>query len=214
MPPDPTHVHPLAAHPRVVYLRPLVDDPRVDVGEYTYYDDAELTNDFLERNVLYRNGPERLVIGRYTAIAHGVRFIMSGGNHPMVGIGTYPFSMFGGEWMDATRDIILNLPSRGDTVVGNNVWLGLSATIMPGTHIGDGAIVGAGAVVSRDVPPFGVAVGNPARVVKKRFTDPEIDTLLKVAWWNWPVEKVTQHARTILAGDVASLAALADCIAD
>ncbi len=206
MSPDPTSIHPLTRFPRVVFLRPLVKDvPYIEAGDYSYYDDVEHATDFATRNVLYPNGPERLVIGRYCALATGVRFILSGGNHPMMGPGTYPFSIFGGDWLDLTLDLIDARPSRGDTVVGNNVWLGYQSTILPGVHIGDGAIVGAGAVVAHDVPPFAVSAGNPARVVRRRYPRDEIDRLLEVAWWDWPVEKVTRHARTILAGTVDAL---------
>jgi virginiamycin A acetyltransferase len=204
--PDPTSVHPLERFHRVVFLRPLVRDvPYIEAGEYSYYDDVDHGAEFATRNVLYPYGPERLVIGRYCAFATGVRFIMSAGNHPMAGPGTYPFSIFGGDWLDLTLDITEARPSRGDTVVGNNVWLGYRATVLPGVHIGDGAIVAAEAVVARDIPPFAVAAGNPAAVVRSRFSEEEIEQLLKVAWWDWPVEKVTRHARTILTGPVAAL---------
>jgi virginiamycin A acetyltransferase len=204
--PDPTSVHPLSRFPRVVFLQPLVRDvPYIEAGEYSYYDDEEHATEFATRNVLYPNGPERLVIGRYCALATGVRFILSGGNHPMMGPGTYPFSMFGGDWLELTLDLVNGRPSRGDTVIGNNVWLGYRSTVLPGVRIGDGAIIGAGAVVTRDIPPFAVTAGNPARVVRWRFTPKEIARLLEVAWWDWPVEKVTRHARTILAGSVDAL---------
>jgi virginiamycin A acetyltransferase len=209
MTPDPMQVFPLPAQHKVVFLKPVVEDELIEIGEYTYYDDIDHSTEFADRNVLYKFGPERLIIGRYCAIATGVRFIMSGGNHPMVGVGTYPFCMFYGEWGDVTDEIVPRLPSRGDTVVGHNVWIGLNAIILPGVHIGDGSIIGAGAVVSHDVPPYGIAVGNPARVVKKRFSDEEIAMLLRAAWWHWPIEKVTKHALTIMEGSPAEVAALA-----
>ncbi|MGA8114151.1 MAG: CatB-related O-acetyltransferase [Actinocatenispora sp.] len=212
--PDPTLLHPMPRHPRVVFLRALARDvPYLEAGEYSYYDDAEETGDFATRNVLHPYGRERLVIGRYCAIASGVEFIMAGGNHPMVGVGTYPFSMFGGDWMAATGDIIRDLPSRGDTVLGHNVWIGHRALIMPGVHIGDGAVVAAGAVVVSDVPPFAIVGGNPARVLRSRFSAGDVALLQKIAWWDWPVERVTEHARIIMGGDVAALAAVAGEVA-
>src|SRR3954470_21235726 len=169
--PDPTVVHPLPGYPRLMFLRPHVGDhPSVDIGEFTYYDDLELTGDFLHRNVLYRFGDARLVIGRYCAIASGARFILAGGNHPMVGVSTYPFSVFGGTWRDRVGDVVESLPGKGDIVVGNDGVIGRSALFLPGVHIGDGAIIGAGSVVASDVPPYSIAVGNPARVVKRRFS--------------------------------------------
>jgi virginiamycin A acetyltransferase len=202
--PDPMTVHPEPITPEVVFLRPVVARrPHIDIGEYTYYHDGAHATEFATRNVLYAYGNERLVIGRYCCIASGTRFMMSAANHPMIGVGTFPFSMFAGDWGDATRDIAL--PSRGDTIVGNNVWFGMDALVMPGIRIGDGAIIGAGAVVASDVPAYAIVAGNPARVIRRRFTDEEVDELLRIAWWDWPVEAVTAHARTIMAGDVAAL---------
>jgi acetyl esterase len=202
--PDPTAVNPEPIAKDLVFLRPLVQGrSNIEIGEFTYFHDAEHKRDFADRNVLYNYGKERLVIGRYCCIASGTRFIMSAGNHPMIGIGTFPFSMFAGAWGDATRDVVL--PSRGDTIVGNNVWFGLDSTVLPGVRIGDGAIIGAGAMVASDVPPYAIVAGNPARVIRRRFTDDEIAELLAIAWWYWPVEMVTAHARTIMTGDVAAL---------
>ena len=208
--PNPADVHPTPRLPWVVFLRPLVEKvAHIEIGEFTYYQDREHATEFATRNVLYAYGPERLVIGRYCCIARGTRFVMSGGNHPMVGVGTFPFAMFGGAWWDATHDIIEDLPSRGDTIVGNNVWFGLDSIIMPGMRIGDGAIIAAGSVVTSDVPPYAIVGGNPARLIRRRFSDAEIDELLRIAWWDWPVEAVTEHARTILSGSVQDLAAAA-----
>lgn len=204
--PDPAAARPSPARPNVVFLKPLVaGHPRVQVGDYTYYQDPRHPMDFATRNVLYAYGDERLIIGRYCCIASETRFLMSGGNHPMLGAGTYPFSMFPGTWADAVADRLPDMPSRGDTVIGNNVWIGFRAIIMPGVRVGDGAIIGAGTVVASDVPPYGVVVGNPGRVIKRRFPDHEIEELLEIAWWHWPVEAVTEHARTIMFGDVSEL---------
>ncbi|MEY7976312.1 CatB-related O-acetyltransferase [Streptomyces pilosus] len=209
MTPDPMALHPLPAHDRVVFLKPLVRSPKIVVGEYTYYDDPEAATDFEHRNVLYAYGPERLVIGRYCAIAMGTRFLMAGAEHPTMGVSTFPFTMFGGEWAERTLDIVTGMPSRGDTVVGNDVWLGHGATVMPGVRIGDGAIVAAGAVVTADVPPYTVVGGNPARRIRQRFDDADVDRLLGAAWWDWPAELVTEHARTIMAGTPADIARIA-----
>ncbi|KOV84416.1 acetyltransferase [Nocardia sp. NRRL S-836] len=196
--------------PRTVLLKPLVKNPQIEVGEYTYYDDPLHAKEFEHRNVLYNFGPEKLVIGRYCALAEGVRFIMSGGNHNMAGVSTFPFTIFGGAWGEKTLDLALGAPSRGDTVVGNDVWIGYSAVIMPGVRIGNGAIVAAGAVVVSDVPAYAVVGGNPAKVVKMRYGVEEVEVLERVAWWEWPVEKVTEHVRVIMAGTPGELAALVE----
>jgi virginiamycin A acetyltransferase len=198
--PNPNTLYPLEGFTRVVFLKPLITAPNIVVGEYSYYDDPDDPTAFERNNVLYAYGPERLVIGKYCALATGVRFIMAGANHPTSGVSTFPFAIFGGEWRERTVDLIYEMPHGGDTVVGNDVWIGYQAMIMPGIQIGDGAIVAAGSVVSRDVPPYGIVAGNPARLVRTRFDEADVARLLAAAWWDWPVELVTQHARTIMAG--------------
>jgi virginiamycin A acetyltransferase len=207
--PSPDTMHPVAGHPRVVFLKPLVRAPNIEVGDYTYYDDPDDPAAFERENVLYAYGPDRLIIGRYCALATGVRFIMAGANHPTAGVSTFPFAIFGGAWAEQTLDLVQAVPSRGDTIVGNDVWIGYEAVIMPGVRIGDGAIVAAEAVVTRDVPPYGVVAGNPARLVRTRFDQTDVDRLLRAAWWHWPVELVTEHARIIMAGRPAEVEAIA-----
>jgi virginiamycin A acetyltransferase len=183
----------------------VVRSAQVEVGEYTYYDDPDAPEDFEARNVLYAYGPERLVIGRYCALAAGVRFIMGGANHSLAGPSTFPFGIFGGEWAERTLDLLGTIPSRGDTVVGNDVWLGYQAVVMPGVTIGDGAVVAACSVVGSDVPPYGIVAGNPARLVRRRFDDADVERMLRAAWWDWPTDLVTEHARTISAGTPAEI---------
>ncbi|MFF0286570.1 CatB-related O-acetyltransferase [Streptomyces sp. NPDC005262] len=205
MSPDPNTVHLLPAHDRVVFLRPVISSPKIVVGEYTYYDDPDKATDFEHRNVLYAYGPERLVIGKYCAIAAGTKFLMAGAEHPTMGVSAFPFTMFGGRWAEQTLDIITAMPSRGDTVVGNDVWFGHQVTVMPGVQIGDGAIIAAGAVVTSDVAPYTIVGGNPARLIRQRFADDDVKRLLHAAWWDWPVELVTEHTRTIMAGTPAEI---------
>ncbi|SDK88808.1 virginiamycin A acetyltransferase [Glycomyces sambucus] len=207
--PDPTVLHPMPGQPRVVFLRPLITSEKIEVGEYTYYDDPDAATEFETRNVLYGYGPEKLRIGRYCALATGTRFIMAGADHPMVGVSTFPFAIFGGDWAESTLDIVMNVTSRGDTTVGNDVWTGYNTTIMPGVTIGDGAIIASGAVVTADVAPYTIVGGNPAKPIRKRFGDAEIEQLLAAAWWDWPVELVTAHARTIMSGTPADIAGIA-----
>ncbi|MFI5801663.1 CatB-related O-acetyltransferase [Streptomyces sp. NPDC051561] len=184
--------------------------PGQDGFRFTYYDDPDGATSFAERNVLYAYGTERLIIGRYCAIAAGTRFLMAGADHPTMGVSTYPFTMFGGEWAERTLALVTGMPSRGDTVIGNDVWFGIGATVMPGVRIGDGAIVAAGAMVTADVPPYTIVGGNPAKPIRRRFTDTGVELLLEAAWWHWPAELVTEHAHTIMGGsprDVARIAA-------
>ncbi|MFC5667903.1 CatB-related O-acetyltransferase [Kitasatospora misakiensis] len=194
--------------PRVVLLRPLVTSPLIEVGEFTYYDDPDDPTAFETRNVLYHYGPERLVIGKYCALGTGVRFIMNGANHRTDGPSTYPFPIMGGSWA-ACFDLLTDLPNRGDTVVGNDVWLGHGVTVMPGIHIGHGAIVATGSVVTADVPAYAIAGGNPARLIRHRYEEEDIARLLAIAWWDWPTEHITAHVRTIMSGTVEELAAAA-----
>jgi virginiamycin A acetyltransferase len=209
--PDPTRVHPTTRPDltNVAFLSTVVRSPLIEVGEYTYYDDPVSAAEFETRNVLYNYGPAKLRIGRFCALATGARFIMPAANHPMIGCSTYPFTIFGGDWTEATADIAAGLPGKGDTVVGNDVWIGRDTTVMPGVHIGDGAIIATAAVVTGDIPAYGIAGGNPARVIHRRFYDADVELLQRIAWWNWPIQAITEHVRTIMGGQPKELAALA-----
>ena len=207
--PDPDRLHPVTGQERVVFLRALVTDPKIEVGEYTYYDDLDDPRAFERDAFLYAYGPERLVIGRYCAIASGVRFVMPGANHADLGPSTFPFGIFGEPWAERTMDLVMGAPSRGDTVIGNDVWLGYGALVLPGVTIGHGAVVAAASVVASDVPPYAIVGGNQARVIRRRYEDEDVERLLRAAWWDWPVELVTEHARTIMSGTPAELERIA-----
>jgi virginiamycin A acetyltransferase len=208
--PFPPHdeLHPMPSQPRVVLLKPLVTSPLIEVGEYTYYDDPDDPTAFETRNVLYHYGPEKLVIGRFCALAEGVRFLMNGANHRMDGPSTFPFPIMGPPWA-AHFDLITGLPARGDTVVGHDVWLGYQALVMAGVRIGNGAIVASGAVVVDDVPDYAIVGGNPARVIRHRYPQDDIARLTRIAWWDWPLDHITRHVRTIMSGTVDDLEAAA-----
>jgi len=206
--PNPDTLHPMPGQPRVALLKPQVTSPLIEVGEFSYYDDPDDATAFETRNVLYHYGPERLVIGRFCAFATGVRFIMNGANHRTDGPSTFPFPTMGGAWADHF-DLLTGLPNRGDTVVGNDVWLGNGVTVMPGVRIGHGAIVATGAVVTSDVPDYGIAGGNPARLIRTRYSEPDIARLLALTWWDWPLEHLTAHLRTVMSGSVDDLEAAA-----
>ncbi|TCC49567.1 CatB-related O-acetyltransferase [Kribbella pittospori] len=188
-----------------VFLKPLITSPKIEVGEFSYYNSTLDPTLFETQNVLYTAGPEKLIIGKFCAIASGAKFILSSANHPMLGATTFPFFIFGGTWLEKTAEFLPEIHSRGNTVIGNDVWIGREAVIMPGVTIGAGAIIGANALVVSDVPPYTTVGGNPARQLKKRFSDEDIDRLLRVAWWNWPVDVITEHVRTIWTGTPVDL---------
>ena len=205
--PNPLAPHPIAAHPRVGFLKPLVDHPQIEIGEYTYYDDPDGPEHFVERCVghLYPFIGDRLVIGRFCALAHGIQFVMNGANHAMTGFSTYPFNIFGQGWEDGFDvDTILS-GLKGDTIVGNDVWIGEKAVIMPGVSIGDGAIVAAHAVVTGPVRPYEIVGGNPAKPIRRRFDEATVDRLLAIAWWDWPAEKIGRNLNAIRGSDIDAL---------
>jgi virginiamycin A acetyltransferase len=203
--PDPATLYPLRGFPQVVYLKNVVTRPNIEVGDYSYYDDPDGAERFEEQNVLYHFDfiGDRLVIGRFVAIARGARFIMNGANHAMEGLSTYPFNIFGNGWEKGFDPA--SSASRDDTVVGNDVWIGSQAVILPGVSIGNGAIIGAYAVVGSDIPPYCIAVGNPARVIRVRFDPDIIAALDEIAWWDWPAERITHNLNAIRGADIEAL---------
>jgi virginiamycin A acetyltransferase len=203
--PSPHTRYPLAEHSRLVYLKNIITNPNIIVGDYTYYDDFENPENF-ERNVLYHFDFEgdQLIIGKFCCIASDVKFIMNGGNHPTDLFTTYPFGIFGAGWEPAMPDV---WPSKGDTVVGNDVWIGYGATIMPGVRIGDGAIVAAMSVVTRNVESYTIVGGNPANPIRQRFEPAVIQELLEIRWWDWGIEKITRNLKAICGKDIDALRA-------
>jgi virginiamycin A acetyltransferase len=203
--PSPSDPHPMAGFPQVCFIKNTVKNPAIVIGDYTYYDDPENSEDF-ERNVLYLFPfiGDKLVIGKFCAIARGVRFIMNGANHKLSGLSTYPFQIFGNGWEGAMPKRG-ELPFKGDTVIGNDVWLGYEAVIMPGVKIGNGAIVAAKSIVTSDVPAYGIVGGNPAKLIRKRFDEDTIVALQTLAWWDWPVEKITAAIPAIIGADIEVL---------
>lgn len=200
--PNPNERFPIENCERTCFLKTIIQSPQIIVGDYTYYDDPEDVYHF-EKNVLYlfEFMGDRLIIGKFCQIATGVRFIMNGSNHPMKGISTYPFKVFGKSWAHVPMDV----ESKGDTIIGNDVWIGNKATLMQGVKIGDGAIIGTNALVTKDVEPYTIVGGNPAKVIRKRFEGEKIDFLLKLAWWDWPIEKITENLVKIATGDFEAL---------
>lgn len=207
--PDPRNPHPMPGFPQVCFIKNKVQNPNIEIGDYTYYDDPDGADNF-ERQVLYHFPfiGDRLVIGKFCALARGVRFIMNGANHKTSGISTYPFFIFGNGWERAAPQPG-ELPYKGDTVIGHDVWIGYDALIMPGVRIGNGAIIPARSVVTSDVPAYTVYGGNPARLIRERFAPEVVAELEAIAWWDWPVELISQSLEAITGGDVAALRACA-----
>jgi len=207
--PDPDTLHPLEHAPGVVFLKPLAADrPNVEIGDFTYYDDPARAEDFFERNVLYHYDfiGDCLRIGAFCAIATGARFMMNGGAHAMGGFSTFPFNIFGHGWQEGFDPATWVAEQRGDTIVGPDVWIGRDATIMPGVTIGAGAIIATGALVTRDVAPYAIVAGNPAVEIRRRFDADIVDRLLGIAWWDWPVDRITRNLDAIRAADIDALA--------
>lgn len=204
---DPKDKHPMPGFPQICFIQNTVTNPNIIIGDYTYYDDPEDSENF-ERNVLYHFPfiGDKLIIGKFCALARGVKFIMNGANHKLDGFSTYPFQIFGNGWEKVMPQVEEDT-SRGNTVIGNDVWIGYEAVVLPGVQIGDGAIVAAKSVVTRDVAPYTVVGGNPARVIRQRFTDEVIQSLLEIAWWNWDIQKITRNLEQIVAADLVALRA-------
>lgn len=183
---------------RLCFLKNIVKNPNILVGDYTYYDDPENVENF-NKNVLYHFDfiGDKLIIGKFCQIASNVHFIMNGANHATNGFSSFPFRAFGSEW----QDVPLTPNYKGDTLIGNDVWIGYDALIMPGVKVGDGVIIASRAVVTRDVEPYSIVGGNPAQLIRKRFDDRTIHKLITLAWWNWPFEKITANAKAIAEGD-------------
>lgn len=210
MRPAPDQAFPNPQIPSVCFIKNVVKNPRISIGDYTYYEDPDGADQF-EKHVthFYDFIGDRLVIGKFCAIAKGVEFVMNGANHRMDCVTTYPFYIFGEDWTHAGMPTRNELPLKGDTVVGNDVWIGQDVTLLPGVHIGDGAIIGANSVVASDIPPYTVAAGNPCRVVKNRFDEDLTALLLRLRWWDWPIEKIERNWAALTSPDLSLIRALA-----
>jgi virginiamycin A acetyltransferase len=191
--------------PQVCFIKNTVSNPNIVIGDYTYYDDPEDSENF-ERNVLYHYPfiGDKLIIGKFCALAKGVRFIMNGANHKMSGFSTYPFQIFGDGW-EKVMPQLHEFPFKGDTIVGNDVWIGYESVIMPGVKIADGAIVAAKSVVVSNVPSYTIVGGNPAKPIKQRFSSNIVNALLEISWWNWNIEKISRNLEKIVSCDIDAL---------
>lgn len=202
--PDRNTIFPLPHYDRLCFLKNIITNPNIIVGDFTYYDDFEDVHNF-EKNVKYHFDfiGDKLIIGKFCMIASDVRFIMNGANHLTDAISTYPFAIFGGDWSNAMDG--KTYPTKGDTIIGNDVWIGYNATIMAGVKVGDGAIIATNSVVTKDVEPYTVVGGNPAREIKKRFSDEHIKLLLELKWWDWSLEEITENVQILTGNDLEAL---------
>ncbi len=195
--PDPNIIFPVPNTDTVTFVKPTVKNPNIIIGDFTYFGDRDF-----ESHVTHhydRNG-DRLIIGKFCQIAAGVNFVMNGANHQMNAVSTFPFYIMEGWEQDVPP--LSEMPLKGDTVIGNDVWIGQNATILPGVHIGDGAIIGLNSVVGSDVPPYTIAAGNPAREIRKRFDDELTEIMLKLKWWDRSIEEINGLIPVLTCGDL------------
>ena len=201
-------IYPRSNDAQTVYLKNVITDPNIFVGDYTVYNDfINDPRDFQKNNVLYHYpiNNDKLIIGKFCSIACGAKFIFTSANHTLSSLSTYTFPLFFEEWELEKKDITDSWDNKGDIVIGNDVWIGFEAVIMPGVKIGDGAIIGTRAVVTKDVPPYTVVGGVPARPIKKRFPDEVISSLLEIKWWDWEKERIKENIDAIKSGRIENL---------
>ncbi len=205
-------IYPRQCDTETVYLQNVVNDANIEVGDYTMYNDyVRDPRDFQKNNVLYHypvNG-DKLKIGKFCSIACGAKFIFTSANHKMASLSTYPFPIFFAEWGLDAKNIRDAWDNKGDIVVGSDVWIGYEAVILSGVHIGDGAIIGARAVVTKDVAPYTIVGGVPAKPIRRRFDDETIEKLESLRWWDWDAEKIRACIPAIQSGDIAALEEIA-----
>lgn len=183
--PNPDNVYPIPGYTAEIYVKPTINNPNIIVGDFTYIADTEFEKHVTHHYAFYG---DQLIIGKFCQIARGVEFVMNGANHQMNAVSTFPFYTLEGWNMDALK--MEDLPVKGDTIIGNDVWIGQNAVILPGVHIGDGAIIGTNSVVGGNVPPYTIVIGNPAKELRKRFDEELIEMMLQWKWWDKPIEEI------------------------
>ena len=201
-------IYPRSGDKETVYLKSVISNPNISVGEFTMYND--FVNDpmqFERNNVLYQYpiNHDKLIIGKFFSISCGAKFIFNSANHTLSSFSTYPFPIFFEEWGLDIKDVAVAWDNKGDIVIGNDVWIGYEAVIMAGVTVGDGAIIGTRAVVTKDVPPYTIVGGVPAKPIRKRFDNETLDELLKIRWWDWPEEKIARNIQAIQSGCLKQL---------
>lgn len=205
---NPKLIYPRYPFKDTVYLKSVVKNENIVVGDYTMYNDwVNDPTEFEKNNVLYHYpiNNDRLNIGKYCSIACGAKFMFTSGNHAMQPLSTYPFPIFVEEWGLEWSDITNAWDNKGDIVIGNDVWIGYESVIMQGVHIGDGAVIGTRAVVTKDIPPYTIVGGVPAKPIKKRFDDKTVEKLLELKWWDWSEEEIKAKLPDIMSGNIGKL---------
>lgn len=201
-------VYPRTGDTQTVYLKNVITESGIEIGDYTMYNDfVNDPRDFEKNNVLYHypiNG-DKLKVGKFCSIACGAKFLFTSANHTMYSISTYPFPIFFEEWGLDVANITSAWDNKGDIVIGNDVWIGYEAVVLSGVTIGDGAIIGTRAVVTKDVPPYTIVGGIPAKPIRKRFSDEVISKLLELQWWNWPENRIKENIDVIQSGRIKDL---------
>ena len=200
---NPEKIYPRTGDRETVYLKNVVTNPNIQIGEYTMYNDfVHDPRQFEKNNVLYQYPIDgySLRIGKFCSIACGAKFLFASANHTQASVSTYPFPIFFEEWDLDIGDVTSAWDHKGDIVIGNDVWIGYEAVVMAGVTIGDGAIIVARAVVTKDVPPYTIVGGVPARKVRRRFSGDVIARLLELKWWDWPAEQIQRNIKNIQAG--------------
>lgn len=201
-------IFPRTGDTQTIYLKNVVTNPNIEIGDYTMYNDfVNDPGEFEKNNVLYHYpiNHDKLIIGKFCSIACGVKFLFNSANHTLASLSTYPFPLFFEEWGLEKQNVAESWDNKGGIIIGNDVWIGFEAVILAGVTIGDGAIIGTQAVVTKDVPPYTIAGGIPAKPIKKRFDEDTISDLLHIKWWNWPKEKISQHIGAIRSGCIKEL---------
>lgn len=208
-------LHPNENLKNICYINNIIKNPNIIIGDYTYYNcdgTTKKVENFEKDCVLYhyKEFGDKLIIGKFCSIGENVQFMMNAANHNLNSITTYPFTAILDSDTNVNQKHLSELPNKGDTVIGNDVWIGMNSLIMPGVHIGDGAIIGANSVVAKNVQPYSIVAGNPIREIRKRFSDEEIEILLKIQWWNWDIEKIKKNLATITGNDIKKLNSLCE----
>ena len=201
-------IYPRTGDRKTVYLKNVIDNPNIQIGDYTIYNDfVHDPREFLKNNILYHYpiNKDRLIIGKFCSIACGAKFLFNSANHKMASLSTYTFPLFFEEWGLEKENVAQAWDQKGDIIIGNDVWIGYEAVILPGVTIGDGAVIGCRAVVTKDVPPYTIVGGVPAKPIRKRFDEETIKELQKIKWWDWPEEKIAGKIPAIQAGDLEEL---------
>ena len=201
-------IYPRTCDRETVYLKNVVENSNIEIGDYTIYNDfIHDPREFQKNNVLYHYpiNKDRLIIGKFCSIACGAKFLFNSANHKMASLSTYTFPLFFEEWGLKKENVAQAWDQKGDIVIGNDVWIGYEAVILSGVTIGDGAVIGCRAVVTKDIPPYTIVGGVPAKPIRKRFDEETIKELQKIKWWDWPEEKITEKIQAIQAGDLEGL---------